>query len=107
MICTTPRSGSNYLSQILESTGVLGRPREYFNGPARRVLDDPSYPDDVEAQIERILTDGATANGVYALKLFPDQFRRASARVRVVARRRSPRSWSTPASLERRMATLG
>lgn len=86
MICTTPRSGSNYLSQVLESTGVLGRPREYFNGPARRVLDDPAYPDDVEAQIERVLNDGATANGVYALKLFPDQFRQASARVRVVER---------------------
>jgi LPS sulfotransferase NodH len=86
MICTTPRSGSNYLGQIFESTGVLGRPREYFNGPARRVLDDLAYPDDVEAQIERVLTDGATANGVYALKLFPDQFRQASARVRVVER---------------------
>jgi acetyl-CoA C-acetyltransferase len=86
MICTTPRSGSNYLGQIFESTGVLGRPREYFNGPARRVLDDPAYPDDVDAQVERVLKDGATPNGVYALKLFPDQFSQVSPRVRLVER---------------------
>lgn len=32
-ICTAPRSGSNFLSQLVASTGQLGRPREYFNGP--------------------------------------------------------------------------
>lgn len=86
VICTTPRSGSNYLAQIFESTGALGRPREYFNGPARRELDDPTYPDDAEAQIQRVLTDGATPNGIYALKLFPDQFQQVSARVRLTER---------------------
>lgn len=72
-ICTIPRSGSNFLGQLLESTGCLGRPLEYFNGPARRVLDDPTFPDDPVEQILRIRTSGATPNGVYALKLFPSQ----------------------------------
>jgi LPS sulfotransferase NodH len=72
-ICTTPRSGSNFLCQLLASTGCLGRPLEYFNGPARRVLDDPDFPDVPAEQVERIRTAGATANGIYGLKLFPSQ----------------------------------
>lgn len=73
-ICTTPRSGSNFLSQLLSSTGVLGRPLEYFNGPARRVLDHPDFPDDPEAQLAAITRLGATPNGVYGFKLFMSQF---------------------------------
>lgn len=71
-VCTLPRSGSNFFCDILSSTGVLGNPREFFNGGARRMYDDPSYPDDRFAQVERILTTGATPNGVYALKIFPE-----------------------------------
>ncbi len=66
-----PRSGSNYFCELLSSTGILGHPREYFNGAVRRQRDDPTYPDDPLEQIGRILTMGATPNGVYALKLFP------------------------------------
>lgn len=70
-VCTLPRSGSNFFCDILSSTGVLGNPREFFNGGARRMYDDPGYPDDRFAQVERILTTGATPNGIYALKIFP------------------------------------
>jgi LPS sulfotransferase NodH len=69
-ICTAPRSGSNVLCQWLSSTGVLGRPLEYFNTPGRRALDDPHYPDDKREQIAWILAKGATANGIYGVKLF-------------------------------------
>jgi len=72
-ICTIPRTGSNFLCELLSSTGVLGKPREYFNGPGRRVHDDPTYPDDPAEQFRRILTMGSTPNGVYGLKVFPDQ----------------------------------
>lgn len=72
-ICTAPRSGSNFLSQLLSSTRQLGRPLEYFNGPGRRYFDDPDYPDDRSAQVEKILTMGATPNGVYGLKIFAHQ----------------------------------
>jgi LPS sulfotransferase NodH len=69
-ICTAPRSGSNFLCQLLASTGKLGAPLEYFNGSSRRVLDDPFFPDDPRKQIEKILTSGATSNRTYGLKLF-------------------------------------
>jgi len=72
-ICTAPRSGSNFLSQLLSSTGQLGRPLEYFNAPGRRHFDDPDYPDDRGMQIDRILTMGATPNGIYGLKIFAHQ----------------------------------
>lgn len=44
LICTTPRSGSTFLSEALASTGVAGRPEEYFQqlpttGQQRRPID--------------------------------------------------------------------
>lgn len=72
-ICTSPRSGSNFLSQHLSSTGLLGHPLEYFNWGGRRYFDDPDYPKDVPGQIKMILTMGATPNGVYGLKIFAHQ----------------------------------
>lgn len=81
-ICTAPRSGSNFLSQLLASTGLLGKPLEYFNGPGRRFFDDPGYPDDPHEQMHRILTMGVTNNSVYALKLFAHQHDWISRQVR-------------------------
>jgi LPS sulfotransferase NodH len=72
-ICTSGRSGSNLLCQYLSSTGMLGNPLEYFNGSGRRLLGYPEYPDDPSQQIEWILTEGATPNGIYGLKIFPAQ----------------------------------
>lgn len=76
-LCTTPRAGSNFLGQILQSTGRLGRPLEYLNAPARRRLGWEDYPDDPAAQLGLVLTEGATANGCYGLKLFPSQAEQA------------------------------
>jgi trehalose 2-sulfotransferase len=72
-ICTSGRSGSNLLCQYLSSTGVLGNPLEYFNGSGRRLLGYPEYPDEPSQQIDWILTEGATPNGIYGLKSFPAQ----------------------------------
>jgi LPS sulfotransferase NodH len=72
-ICTSGRSGSNLLCQYLSSTGMLGNPLEYFNGSGRRLLGYPEYPDDPSKQIDWILTEGATPNGIYGLKIFPAQ----------------------------------
>jgi len=73
-ICTSSRSGSTLLCQYLSSTGLLGHPLEYFNGAGRRMLGDPDFPDEPEKQIECVLTIGATANGIYGIKVFPTQF---------------------------------
>jgi trehalose 2-sulfotransferase len=76
MICTTPRSGSNYLCQLLASTGQLGSPLEYFNTLGRRKHTDPKYPKDPRAQIDIIRSTGATPNGIYAVKVMPLQYYR-------------------------------
>jgi LPS sulfotransferase NodH len=73
-ICTSQRSGSSYLCQILRSTGVLGSPREYFDAGARRLAGLEPHDTDPEAQFASIQREGATPNGVYGLKLFPTQF---------------------------------
>ena len=72
-LCAAPRSGTNYLCQLLASTGVLGRPLEYFNGESRRLLDWPDYPDDPQLQLKAVLERGSTPNGVYGLKVFAYQ----------------------------------
>lgn len=71
-VCGSGRSGSNLLCQYLSSTGLLGHPLEYFNGPGRRRLGYPAFPDAPEKQIDCILTIGATANGIYGVKVFPN-----------------------------------
>lgn len=81
-ICSTGRTGSNWLCELLTSTRLLGRPLEYFDGAARRLLTDPAYPDDPAEQIQRVLTMGTTPNGVYGLKVFPWHVDRIQAQVR-------------------------
>jgi LPS sulfotransferase NodH len=71
-ICATPRSGSSYFCRVLESTGVLGQPREYFNVAARRKNPNPDLPTGPLQLIDWIVTKSCTGNGVYGLKLFPD-----------------------------------
>jgi trehalose 2-sulfotransferase len=78
VVCTTPRSGSNYLGRLLQSTGVLGRPWEFFHRPAIVQSGIKDWPDDPEAQLARIETAGRLAGDIYALKLFPDHLRRAA-----------------------------
>lgn len=73
-ICTTARSGGNYLCQLLTSTDALGRPQEYFNVAGWRQNGIADYPDNSDAQVAWILRHGATSNGIYGLKIVPYQF---------------------------------
>ncbi len=75
VVAATPRSGSNYLCQLLASTGMLGVPREYFNAPGRRAYDDPRYPEHLRGQVRQILTTGATPNGICGVKIHAYQVR--------------------------------
>lgn len=69
LVCATPRSGSSFLTGLLKSSGVAGRPEEYFwRG------DEPfwssrwgtsSFPD----YLHGALAEGTTANGVFAAKI--------------------------------------
>jgi LPS sulfotransferase NodH len=76
-ICTEPRTGSSYLAQILTSTGRLGVPLEFFNGPGMARL-QPGYSQRAEDQLGEILRQGATPNGVYGLKIFSAVFDRVA-----------------------------
>lgn len=70
-ICTEPRSGSTLLCRLLESTGVTGRPTEFFNlSTMRGIRGIADYPESVSDQLDIIPRLGATPNGVYGFKLF-------------------------------------
>lgn len=81
-ICGVGRSGSSWFAKVLGSTGVLGLPQDFLNTPYQRRLYGPSYPADRAEQVRRILTDGATSNGVYGLKVFPIYLYNALQRIR-------------------------
>jgi LPS sulfotransferase NodH len=79
-ICTTPRSGSNFLAELLSNTEVMGSPREFLNVDAfiwafadkRNLL---AAPDTIEisAYLHEIAERFATPNGIFGIKLLFDQ----------------------------------
>ncbi|MBL9080877.1 MAG: hypothetical protein JNK76_03675 [Planctomycetales bacterium] len=95
-ICTTPRSGSTYLAQSLESTDVVGRPLEYF---------DPHFESNwrerlgIAADAEylpKIRDVGSTANGVFSAKVLFFQLENLSRHVASATRVNdgaSPDAW--------------
>src|SRR5215210_6559319 len=100
LVCATPRSGSTLLCELLASTGIAGRPaeyfedlratglprqaREYFGGYDDPVVEHlplllpgaPEAPGHFEAHLGQVVREGTTPNGVFAAKLmwgyFPD-----------------------------------
>ncbi len=103
LVCSTQRSGSTYLCELLASTGAAGRPQEYFEARAETgmpphpgyflaglprtgagIRDDlrpttaPDYSDlrtvdGWRAHLERTFVLGTTANGVFGAKLMWNQ----------------------------------
>ncbi len=99
VVCSTPRSGSTLLCELLKGTGVAGRPEEYFEAKAQTgmpphpgdyliglprtgagIRDDatpseaPPYSDlrgisDYREHLRRTFELGTTDNGVFATKL--------------------------------------
>ncbi len=72
-ICTTIRSGSTWLAELLASTGQLGRPAEFFSTKFQKRVRSPDYPEGARGQIAHALEHGSTPNGVYGLKIYPMQ----------------------------------
>jgi LPS sulfotransferase NodH len=75
LICTHPRSGSTYFCQLLESTGKLGYPTEYFNR-SNMLPREPDYPESLAEQAQYLIDHSATANGIHAGKVFLFTFER-------------------------------
>src|SRR4051812_48257017 len=92
LVCATERSGSTLLCELLGSTGIAGRPEEYFEylaatGRARQPreyfppdadpgilellapLEPPLEPGDWEARLRDALERGTTPNGVFGSKM--------------------------------------
>lgn len=70
-ICSLPRSGSNILCDLLGQTGVAGRPRELLHEAARTAEPRPAAE-----WMAALREAGSTANGVFAIKLFPPHLAR-------------------------------
>lgn len=71
LVCAIPRTGSNFLCEVLSSAGVAGHPEEYFCQRSfwyRRwgVTDFATFIDQVRER-------GTTPNGVFGSKLMWDQ----------------------------------
>jgi LPS sulfotransferase NodH len=103
LVCSTQRSGSTYLCQLLDSTGTLGHPLEFFEARAEtglpphpgyflaglprtgagirddlRPTEGPGYSDLTtvdgwEAHLTRTFALGTTPNGVFGAKLMWNQ----------------------------------
>jgi LPS sulfotransferase NodH len=70
LICTTPRSGSTYLCDLLRATGKLGKPHEFFSAWMMQRLGRPHRYGPVAEHLELIRTHGCTANGIFGSKVF-------------------------------------
>jgi trehalose 2-sulfotransferase len=68
-VCGTPRCGSWLLCGLLASTGVAGRPHEWFWRDTRASLMRSWGAKDAAEYVELVLAAGTTANGVFGAKV--------------------------------------
>ncbi len=69
LICATPRTGSYLLCDLLEATGVAGRPTEYLLAGYRKYWTEQWGTSTYREYHERILCAGTTPNGVFGTKV--------------------------------------
>jgi LPS sulfotransferase NodH len=79
VICTTARSGSNLLCDVLRNTRVLGHPLEAFNPDFMRMGGYREYIDDAKVVqvahfIDWIRSRHRTSNGVFGTKILFEDF---------------------------------
>ena len=73
VVMTYARSGGTWFAQLVGSTGVLGRPEDWFNGQGYRDRGVTDYPLDCAGQRAMMLSRGMTGNGVFGVKLSPQR----------------------------------
>ncbi|MDX6516385.1 MAG: trehalose 2-sulfotransferase [Gaiellaceae bacterium] len=82
LICFVARSGSWFLSGLLASTGVAGRPSEAF---FPRIEEEARVAHSLETDrdyLEWVLQDGSTANGAFGCKLMWSELQDVLGRLR-------------------------
>jgi trehalose 2-sulfotransferase len=74
LICTSHRSGSNLLCEVLTKTGLAGTPQEYFYQGFYphwfKTFGVTHFPD----YLRQVVASTATPNGVFGAKLMGDQY---------------------------------
>lgn len=73
-ICTTPRSGSTLLCDLLKGSGLAGRPYEYFCKVHMPAWFETFGVSNFSGYLQKTLEAGTTANGVFGVKLPGEQF---------------------------------
>lgn len=81
VICTTPRSGSNLLCDLLWSSGVMGKPQEYLNPDACLLpfaqqynLFEEESRLCFETYLKCVIENFSSENNVFGMKFLFDQF---------------------------------
>jgi LPS sulfotransferase NodH len=81
VICTTPRSGSNLLCDLLWSCGAMGKPQEYLNIPdiliplAKKYnLIDAESKISFDEYMSCMIQNFSSPNNVFGMKFLFDQF---------------------------------
>lgn len=81
VICTTPRSGSNLLCNLLESSGVMGQPKEFLNLDSvilpfaqRNNLIDSESRIYLDKYLNSTVDKFSSNNNIFGMKLLFDQF---------------------------------
>jgi trehalose 2-sulfotransferase len=69
LLCSLPRVGSTLFCELLQSTGVVGYPGEWFLYPERERLWRKWGVKSHDEYLDRVLTQGTSPNGVFATKL--------------------------------------
>jgi LPS sulfotransferase NodH len=83
-ICTAPRTGGFLLAEALESTGIAGRPREYFDRVFQKNwCEDLAIATDAE-YLEKVLAAGTTPSGVFGAKVLWHQLEHLLAKLRLI-----------------------
>lgn len=69
LICGSPRAGTSLLSGLLDSTGVAGRPAEYFWKENEAAWFTRWRTSDYGAYVRAVMKEATTANGVFGAKV--------------------------------------
>jgi trehalose 2-sulfotransferase len=68
-VCATPRCGSWFICGLLASTGIAGRPHEWFWRDTRTSLEHAWEVHDADEYVDLVLAAGTTPNGVFGAKV--------------------------------------
>ncbi len=93
LVCGTPRSGSSLLCEALVTTGIAGRPEEYFQ-PANEIIWKERWGTSTYADyLARTIEHCTTPNGVFGVKMmwgYFDHFLRAVSQMPDYTKRKLP-----------------